>query len=93
MKKILKRTGIILLSIIFVLILVAVSLFWNEIRSLSSIKKVDDYGGWYEGEDRLQWSVVYNLSSLSGVIFADRNTDNLIEFALKLFLSRLRLNK
>jgi len=37
----------------------------------------------YEGVDRLQWSVVYNLSSLSGVIFADRNTDNLIEFELK----------
>ena len=35
------------------------------------------------GEGRLQWSVVYNLSSLIGVIFANRNTGNLIEFGLK----------
>jgi len=44
MKKILKRTGIILLSIILVLLLIVIILFWNEIRSLSSIKQIDDYG-------------------------------------------------
>ncbi|MCL2050689.1 MAG: linear amide C-N hydrolase [Lachnospiraceae bacterium] len=43
-KKILKRTGIILLSILLILTLVIIALFWNELRSLSSIKKVDDYG-------------------------------------------------
>ncbi|MCL2052471.1 MAG: linear amide C-N hydrolase [Lachnospiraceae bacterium] len=42
-----------------------------------------EVGGWHEGEDKLQWSVVYNLSSLNGVIFANRNTDNLLEFELK----------
>ncbi len=34
-------------------------------------------------EDKLQWSVVYNLSTLEGTIFAHRNTDNLIDFQLK----------
>jgi len=44
MKKILKRTGIILLSVILVIIAAVAILFWNEFRSLASIKKVDDYG-------------------------------------------------
>jgi len=35
-----------------------------------------------EGEDKLQWSVIYNLSSLDGAIFAHRNTGNLIDFRL-----------
>jgi len=34
------------------------------------------------GENRLQWTVVYNLSTLEGSIFANRNTDNLIDFQL-----------
>lgn len=36
-----------------------------------------------EQEDKLQWSVVYNLSTLCGTIFAHRNTDNLISFQLE----------
>ena len=34
------------------------------------------------GVDKLQWSVVYNLSTLKGTIFAHRNTSNLIDFQL-----------
>ncbi len=33
-------------------------------------------------EDKLQWSVVYNLSTLEGTMFAHRNTDNLIGFSI-----------
>lgn len=33
-------------------------------------------------EDKLQWSVVYNLSTLEGTIFAHRNTDNRVDFAI-----------
>lgn len=33
--------------------------------------------------DKLQWSVVYNLSSLEGTLFAHRHMDNLIEFKLE----------
>jgi len=47
-----------------------------------AIALLAEVGGWYEGEDRLQWSVLYNLLSLNGAIFANRNTDNLIEFEL-----------
>ena len=34
-------------------------------------------------EDKLQWSVLYNLSTLKGTIFAHRNTENQTDFALK----------
>ena len=44
MKKALKRTGTILISVILVVIIAAVILFWKEIRSLASIRQVDDYG-------------------------------------------------
>lgn len=43
-KKVLKRTGIILLSIILASVITVTVLFWNELRSLASIKKLDDYG-------------------------------------------------
>ena len=43
-KKILRRTGITLLIVVLVITVTAVILFWNELRSLSSIKKIDDYG-------------------------------------------------
>lgn len=39
--------------------------------------------GVMDGEtDKLQWSVVYNLSDLSGEIFAHRKTENAVEFVL-----------
>lgn len=44
MNKILKRSGIALISIILILILVILILFRNELRSLGSLEKTDDYG-------------------------------------------------
>ena len=38
--------------------------------------------GAVKGIDSLQWSVLYNLSALSGVIFAHRKVENLVEFTL-----------
>lgn len=35
-------------------------------------------------EDKLQWSVIYNLSTREGTIFAHRNTANQVSFALDL---------
>lgn len=34
-------------------------------------------------EDKLQWSVIYDLTALSGKIFAHRNTGNMNDFGLK----------
>jgi len=51
----------------------------NQAQAVSLLAQV---GGRLNGEDRLQWSVVYNLTKLSGVIFAHRHTDNLISFEL-----------
>ncbi len=33
--------------------------------------------------DKLQWSVVYNLTNLDGCIFAHRNTENVMDFKLE----------
>lgn len=44
MKKTIKRTGIILLGTVLVLLIVLVVMFWNELRSLDSIRQADDYG-------------------------------------------------
>jgi Penicillin V acylase and related amidases len=44
MKKILKRIGIGLLAVLIVVLITSVALFWNELRSLTSLKKVDNYG-------------------------------------------------
>ncbi|MCL2399156.1 MAG: linear amide C-N hydrolase [Defluviitaleaceae bacterium] len=40
--------------------------------------------GWKSPEfgNGLQWSVIYNLSTLKGTIFANSNTDNLVDFSL-----------
>lgn len=39
-----KRTGLFLLGILLVIVVIVIALFWNELRSLRSLKKVDDYG-------------------------------------------------
>ena len=44
MKKGIKRIGLSLLGIIVVIAVIGAVLFWNELRTLSSLKKVDDYG-------------------------------------------------
>ncbi len=47
-----------------------------------AIVLLSEVGVTNNGVDKLQWSVVYNLSSLRGTIFAHRNTSNLIDFQL-----------
>ncbi|PKM71926.1 MAG: choloylglycine hydrolase [Firmicutes bacterium HGW-Firmicutes-16] len=37
-----------------------------------------------EGVDKLQWSVIYNLTTGEGKIFAHRKTENTIDFSLKM---------
>lgn len=49
-----------------------------------AIALLADVGVTYDGVDKLQWSVLYNLSTIDGTIFAHRNTDNLINFQLTL---------
>lgn len=44
MKKILKRTGILIISFFILLLIMVTALFHNELRSLLSLKKLDDYG-------------------------------------------------
>jgi len=46
----------------------------------SLLASVGCYGE--NGEDKLQWTVIYDLSDLSGTIFAHRNTQNQITFRL-----------
>ena len=53
----------------------------NTAQAIALLAEVGVMNG---GEDKLQWTVIYNLSSLDGVIFAHRNTDNLIDFQLAL---------
>ncbi len=48
----------------------------------SALLLLAEVGGRFESEDRLQWSVVYNMSTLKGSIFANRNTGNTTEFQL-----------
>jgi hypothetical protein len=50
-------------------------------QAIEMLKKVGVYGE--RGEDKLQWSVLYNLTDLNGVIFAHRNSDNQINFQLR----------
>jgi hypothetical protein len=42
-KKIIKRTGIAFMAILIIAIIVVVTLFFNELRTLSSLKKIDNY--------------------------------------------------
>lgn len=99
---------------LLIIIIAALVLFRNELRSLMSLKKVDDYGmyqmtyygdyefddfletgaendadiealladvGIFDGNrDKLQWSVLYNLTTGYGDIFANRKTNNIIGF-------------
>jgi len=59
---------------------------WSVIYNLSKMQTVEllNYIGVYdEGEDKLQWSVTYNLTTPGGLIFANRNIQNIYEFQLK----------
>jgi hypothetical protein len=54
--------------------------FLNENQA---IKLLAEVGVIDNGLDKLQWTVLYNLSNLNGIIFANRNIDNLNEFQIK----------
>jgi len=47
-----------------------------------AIDLMAEIGAFNEGQFDLQWSVMYNLTTLDGVIFANRKKDNLINFSL-----------
>ena len=47
-----------------------------------SVALLAEVGITYNGEDKLEWTAIYNLSNLNGTIFANRNTGNLIDFSL-----------
>ena len=49
----------------------------QAIELLTEVGVTNDYG-----ESVLQWTVIYNLTTLEGLIFANRNTDNVIPFYL-----------
>jgi len=62
----------------------------NEIqfrnKSISEKEAIDlliDVGVYEDEIDKLQWSVVYNLTKRNGTIFANRNKGNLISFEIK----------
>ena len=51
----------------------------SEKEAMELLAKVGVMDG---GTDKLQWSVVYNLTELSGSIFAHRKTENAVQFEL-----------
>ena len=53
----------------------------SEEQAIALLAKV---GVVSEGVDKLQWSVIYNLTTGEGKIFAHRNTNNIIEFNLQI---------
>jgi len=52
------------------------------LNEMQAVELLEEVGIVYDNEDRLQWTVIYNLSTLGGVIFANRNRENLITFRL-----------
>jgi hypothetical protein len=55
----------------------------NERMSEEKAIELLDEVGIYDGStDKLQWSVIYNLSTLEGILFAHRHTDNILNFNL-----------
>ncbi len=119
-KKIISRFLTCIVVVLLVIVVGAIALFWNELRTISSMTKIDDYGayqmtyygdygfdeflynncvlndeeavsllaevGVWDGDiDKLQWSVVYNLTTGEVHFFSHRNTDNVI-------ISKLEMN-
>lgn len=50
-------------------------------QAIKTLTEVGVYGE--NGEDKLQWSVLYNLTDLSGALFAHRNDQNQTDFQLR----------
>ena len=56
----------------------------NSLNANDTINLLNDVGGYGgDGFDKLQWSVIYDLTNMSGKIWAHRNKNNLIDFELK----------
>lgn len=49
----------------------------------TAISLLADVGVLDADTDKLQWSVLYNITTRDGNIFANRNTDNVIQFYLR----------
>jgi hypothetical protein len=49
----------------------------------AAVELLKEVGVTNNGVDKLQWSVIYNLTTLKGKIFAHRNTGNIIDFKLE----------
>ena len=52
------------------------------LSKMQTVELLNNVGVYDEGEDKLQWSVIYNLSTFAGLIFANRNIQNIYEFQL-----------
>jgi hypothetical protein len=52
----------------------------NEDQAIELLKEIGGYNE--DGSDRLQWSVIYNLTTGEGKIFTRRNTENIQDFKL-----------
>ena len=55
----------------------------GTISEESAVDLLSEIGIYDEGDDKLQWSVIYNMTTLKGRIFAHRNTDNIQYFELE----------
>lgn len=56
----------------------------NYLLNEDAIKLLNEIGVYdFDGNDRLQWSVIYNITKHSGKIWAHRNEKNIIDFQLK----------
>lgn len=53
----------------------------NMNDTINLLNDVGVYGG--DGIDKLQWSVIYDLSNMSGKIWTHRNRNNIMDFELK----------
>lgn len=54
----------------------------GKINEEAAVGLLSEVGIYDNGTDKLQWSVIYNLTNLSGRIFAHRNTGNIHLFKL-----------
>lgn len=55
----------------------------GKISVNDSVDLLNKIGVFADGIDKLQWSVIYNISDLTGKFWTHRNTKNLIDFMLE----------
>ncbi len=56
----------------------------NSLNMNDTINLLNDVGVYAgDGFDKLQWSVIYNVTNMSGKIWAHRNGNNIMDFELK----------